>query len=318
MSHEIELKFQINQEDIANLQAFLNQWASSDELEFSSLSKKQRTFSTLSLANSYYDTADNYLRNHHCGLRLRSTENNQTKQYEMTLKRDSHAIAGLHERAEYNVDLSQPQLDLSLFPAQVFPKACDITTLQQNLKPLFTTNFTRQVWLISFANSEIEVALDQGEITSNGQTIPIQEVELEIKHGNKHDLLNFANELSRFHLHLFSQSKAARGYRLLNNQKISPTEFELTQQSSLFDIIKYWQKNEEYALSIDNLDFYKRVLDQVNHQLMNKADKFNPELTQWQMALSAINTIKTFAFSEINTTLKLMLIAQIDNEVKNE
>ena len=312
MSNEIELKFQINNCDIADLQSFLNQWASSDELEFSSLSNNQRTFSNLSLYNCYYDTADNYLRNHHCGLRLRVTESNESKQYEMTLKRDSHSIAGLHERAEYNVDLSCPQLDLSLFPVGVFPNDCDIEKLQQNLKPLFTTNFTRQVWLISFANSEIEVALDIGKITSNGKFKPIQEVELEIKQGNKQDLINFAIELSRFNLHLFSQSKASRGYRLLLNSPIIAEIFSAQIGQDLPNLLNFWQQNEEYALENNDLTYYKQLIIQINEVLINKNLQIEPEFEQWQMAIQCIDSIAKFAYSEVNTKLKLRLISKIN------
>ena len=312
MSNEIELKFQINNCDIADLQSFLNQWASSDELEFSSLSNNQRTFSTLSLCNCYYDTADNYLRNHHCGLRLRVTENNESKQYEMTLKRDSHAIAGLHERAEYNVDLSCPQLDLSLFPVGVFPNDCDIEKLQQNLKPLFTTNFTRQVWLLSFANSEIEVALDIGKITSNGKFKPIQEVELEIKQGNKQDLINFAIELSRFNLHLFSQSKASRGYRLLLNSPVTSEIFSSQIKQDLPNLLNFWQQNEEYALENNDFSYYKQLLIQINEVLINQNVQIEPEFEQWQMAIQRIDSIIKFACSEANTKLKLRLISEIN------
>ncbi|MCX8588302.1 MULTISPECIES: inorganic triphosphatase [unclassified Gilliamella] len=312
MSNEIELKFQINNCDIADLQSFLNQWASSDELEFSSLSHNQRTFSTLSLYNCYYDTADNYLRNHQCGLRLRVTESNESKQYEMTLKRDSHAIAGLHERAEYNVDLSCPQLDLSLFPVGVFPNNCDIEKLQQNLKPLFTTNFTRQVWLISFANSEIEVALDIGKITSNGKFKPIQEVELEIKQGNKQDLINFAIELSRFNLHLFSQSKASRGYRLLLNKPVTSELFSAQIEQDLPNLLNFWQQNEEYALENNDFSYYKQLLIQINEVLINQNVQIEPEFEQWQMAIQRIDSIIKFACSEANTKLKLRLISEIN------
>lgn len=312
MSNEIELKFQINNCDIADLQSFLNQWASSDELEFSSLSNNQRTFSTLSLCNCYYDTADNYLRNHHCGLRLRTTENNESKQYEMTLKCDSHSIAGLHERAEYNVDLSCPQFDLSLFPVGVFPHDCDIEKLQQNLKPLFTTNFTRQAWLISFANSEIEVALDIGKITSNGKSQPIQEVELEIKQGNKQDLINFAIELSRFNLHLFSQSKASRGYRLLLNKPVTSENFSSQIEQDLPSLLNFWQQNEEYALENNDLTYYKQLLIQINEVLINQNLQIEPEFEQWQMAIQRIDSIKKFAYSEVNTKLKLKLISEIN------
>ncbi|MCO6552672.1 MAG: CYTH domain-containing protein [Gilliamella sp.] len=315
MSNEIELKFEINTNDIASLKNYLDQWADCDEAEFSAslaLSSTKRSVTKQNLTNTYYDTSDYYLRNHGCGLRVRGCDDNFTKRFEITLKRDKKSIAGLHERAEFNVDLPNSVPDLTVLPFHALPNDCDITELQQNLRPLFTTNFERQAWLISFASSEIEVALDQGQISSHNQSIPIKEVELEIKQGNKHDLLNFAIELSRFNLHLFSQSKASRGYRLLNNLPSKKCDYALSNQCDLPKLLEFWQQNEEYALEVDDLEYYKQTLNQVNDQLINKPLSNEIEFAQWQAALLVINSVKEFAFSEINTKLKLMLIIAIN------
>ncbi|OCG38751.1 CYTH domain-containing protein [Gilliamella sp. Gris1-4] len=315
MSNEIELKFEINTNDIASLKNYLDQWADCDEAEFSAslaLSSTKRSVTKQNLTNTYYDTSDYYLRNHGCGLRVRGCDDNFTKRFEITLKRDKKSIAGLHERAEFNVDLPNSVPDLTVLPFHALPNDCDIAELQQNLRPLFTTNFERQAWLISFASSEIEVALDQGQISSHNQSIPIKEVELEIKQGNKHDLLNFAIELSRFNLHLFSQSKASRGYRLLNNLPSKKCDYALSNQCDLPKLLEFWQQNEEYALEVDDLEYYKQTLNQVNDQLINKPLSNEIEFAQWQAALLVINSVKEFAFSEINTKLKLMLIIAIN------
>ncbi|OCG27596.1 hypothetical protein A9G11_12695 [Gilliamella sp. wkB108] len=314
MSSEIELKFEINQNDIGSLQLFLNQWASSDEAEFMPHSASKRMSSYLKLANTYYDTADYYLRHNGCGLRIRSScLNNHAEQFEITLKRDSKSLAGLHERAEFNVPLPSSALDLSVLPCKALPENCDIEQLQQDLTPLFTTDFKRQTWLISFASSEIEVALDMGEIIANHQSKPIQEVELELKQGNQNDLLNFAIELSRFHLHLFSQSKASRGYRLLQDLPLIMCRLDPAIEPSLPELLKFWQQNEEYALQTDDLTFYQQMLNQVNRGLTGKNLSIEPELYQWQKALLSISSVAEFAYSEVNTKLKLMLIALVTN-----
>lgn len=311
MSSEIEFKFEINQTDIDGLQLFLNQWAQSDEAEFLSLSSTQRTCTDLKLTNTYYDTADYYLRNNGCGLRIRGCQVNNGEHFEITLKRDGKAIAGLHERTEFNVSLPSSTLDLTVLPCLALPNNCDIEQLQQDLKPLFTTDFKRQAWLISFASSEIEVALDQGEIIANDRSKPIREVELEIKQGNKNDLINFAIELSRFHLHLFSQSKASRGYRLLQNIPLTICSLEPINEHDLLYLLKFWQQNEEYALETNDLTFYQQVLNQVNRVLIDKKIAIEPELDQWQKSLLSINSVAEFAYSEINTKLKLIMIATI-------
>ncbi|NUF26681.1 CYTH domain-containing protein [Gilliamella sp. ESL0254] len=311
MSNEIELKFEINTSDIASFKSFLDQWSDCDEAEFSAISSTKRSFTKLNLTNTYYDTNDHYLRNHGCGLRVRGSDDGLVKRFEITLKRDKKSIAGLHERAEFNVDLPDSVPDLTVLPCHALPNGCDVALLQRDLQPLFTTDFERQAWLISFANSEIEVALDQGQISSNNQSIPIKEVELEIKQGNKQDLLNFAIELTRFNLHLFSQSKASRGYRFLNNLAPKKCVYALSSQCDLSELLEFWQQNEEYALEVDDLAYYLQTLNQVNDQLTNKPLSHEPEFAQWQTALLSVNSLKAFAFSEINTKLKLMLIASM-------
>lgn len=305
MSNEIELKFQINQSDIEQLQNYLNQWVCCDEAEFSS---QQHLVNQLNLTNTYYDTEDHFLRLNGCGLRIRTTETEQSKCFEITLKSKGNSVGGLHERIEINQPLPNDKLDLSVLPKEALPNGLT------QLRPLFTTNFKRQTWLISFANSEIEVALDLGQITSNGQSMPIQEVELEIKQGNKQDLLNFAIELSRFNLHLFSQSKASRGYRLLDNLTLTPTILSSQIEQDLAGLLNFWQQNEEYALANNDLIFYKQLLIQINEILINQNLQIEPEFKQWQMAIPFIDSIKQFAYCEVNNKFKLLLMAEINKK----
>ncbi|MCX8649197.1 CYTH domain-containing protein [Gilliamella sp. B2776] len=311
---EIELKFGIATNNIHDLKLFLNQWTSCDQAEFETASKIQNNINELKLYNTYYDTQDYYLRSNGYGLRIRGTQNKFGKQFEITIKHGNKAVAGLHERSEFNANLPDDHLDLTLLPSSAFPKDCNITNLQKMLHPLFSTHFDRQTWLISFANSEIEVALDQGEIISDGKSKLIQEVELEIKQGNKDDLINFAIELSRFNLHLFSQSKASRGYRLLKNVPLNCTPFCLQIQHDLSSLLNFWQKNEEYALENTDLAFYQQLLLQISEILANHDIANESEFKQWQQAITSIHSVSDFAYSPVNTVLKLMLIAQLNKE----
>ncbi|MDF7668010.1 CYTH domain-containing protein [Orbaceae bacterium ESL0727] len=375
MNHEIELKFEINAVDIAPLATFLTQWVESDHVaaahplaamgdrggqKIAHGAATPAAINRLALINRYYDTADYYLRQHGYGLRVRGscdnnigcndnpvchseqndeqTANLQNYRYEITVKHSGTITAGLHERAEFNADLPNAELDLSVLPAIAFPPQCDIKQLQQNLIPLFCTNFRRKTWLIAFANSEIEVALDQGNITAQDKVMPIQELELEIKQGNKRDLVNFAMELSRFHLHLFSQSKAARGYRLYQNQpltqiaigassttaNLSGNNAAITDEKSkmvvigesypLSQLLHDWQQNEEYALAKGDLSVYLQTLAQVKQALSDflaSQGDYNLMVmfVRWCSEFPVTPTVAKFAYSEVNTQLKLALIA---------
>jgi len=163
------------------------------------------------LTNIYFETDDNQLRRWDMGLRIRGVN----QRYEMTLKAAGQTLGGLHQRPEYNVELSEPVLDIARLPAEIWPKGTDVAALQQRLQPLFTTHFQREVWLITTGDSEIEVAFDQGEVTAGEFSEPLCEIELELKRGERQDLLAFAQQLAALGgLRMGSLSKAARGYLL--------------------------------------------------------------------------------------------------------
>lgn len=312
MSKEIELKFEIEQPSIAALSNFIKTQNVSDQ-------------QLLHLTNTYYDSIDNQLQNNGISLRIRSIhEERKTILHEITLKSSGTAVAGLHSRNEFNVYLPDDQINLSVLPENIFPQHIDITKLSCQLVALFTTNFYRQTWLVVFGESEIEIALDQGHIHTSTLSTSIQEVELELKSGNQRDLLLFATKLSQFNLHLFSQSKAARGYRLLQSSaltKISKLEVDrLVLSSALTDILQYWQLNEEHTLDIKDLIAYKEILSHVqchlvqalSHLAQDEFDELKQTFSHWSEQIKTIENAKVFAFSATNTKLKLLLMLALN------
>ncbi|HIF9333619.1 TPA: CYTH domain-containing protein [Photobacterium damselae] len=164
------------------------------------------------LGNVYFDTPDQQLRQHDIGLRVRRFDD----VFVQTLKTAGRVVAGLHQRPEYNVEITGQEPDLSLHPQYAWPEGLDIAALQQQLCPLFSTDFERQQWLVAMADgSQIEVAFDQGQVSANGKSEPICEVELELKSGQTDALFTLARELcAQGGMRLGNLSKAARGYRL--------------------------------------------------------------------------------------------------------
>lgn len=308
MSQEIELKFEIDASTIAPLSNFLNTHYI-DHAE------------TLQLTNTYYDSHASILRQIASSIRIRGTARlGQTAQYEITVKSAGSAVAGLHARQEINVSLPNDQLNLTVLPPNTFPPHIHIIDLASQLIPQFTTNFERRSWLITYANSVIEIALDQGQITDSKNYLPILEIELELKSGSQLDLVLFALELSQFNIHLFSQSKAARGYRLINNGQLKKIDIRANSDSvSLSELpqwLDYWQTNEEYALANNDPILYQTVLDAVavylKHILAVLNHQYSPQLNEsyhnWNQQRQHFDSIKKFAYSELNTKLKLYLI----------
>ncbi|SQD01469.1 putative adenylate cyclase [Escherichia coli] len=72
---------------------------------------------TRAVAEYLLRNADNWLRGHDMGLRIRG----ENGRYEMTMKVAGRVTGGLHQRPEYNVALSEPTLDLAQLPTEVWP-----------------------------------------------------------------------------------------------------------------------------------------------------------------------------------------------------
>jgi triphosphatase len=167
------------------------------------------------LTNLYFETPDNQIRRWDMGLRIRGVD----ESYEMTIKTAGKVVAGLHQRPEYNVKLEQPKLDLARFPAEIWPENTDLTLLETQLNVLFNTDFYREIWLVDFQNSQIEVVLDKGTIRTHQYELPIEEFELELKKGDVSDVIALATYLGeKGGLRLASRSKAARGYYLAKDK----------------------------------------------------------------------------------------------------
>ncbi|MFQ3190301.1 MAG: triphosphatase [Paraglaciecola sp.] len=170
------------------------------------------------LTNHYFDTPNRMLRQHNIGLRIRG---NNLK-FEQTLKTAGKSIGGLHQRPEYNVQLDESVKqnvdvpELRLFPLSAWPKTIDVDALQAKIETLFTTHFERRIYLLKFSNGDIvELVWDVGEVTSGKKSVPICEIELELKKGSTAVLFNLAKRIvNLLPTTIGTDSKAALGYNL--------------------------------------------------------------------------------------------------------
>ncbi|MCS6193728.1 CYTH domain-containing protein [Shewanella baltica] len=168
------------------------------------------------LANGYFDTPDLQLRQWDMGLRVRGYDAHR----EQTIKTAGQVVGGIHSRPEYNVTIQADSPDLSLFPAGIWPADADLAATQAQLTCIFHTDFYRRAWHVQIDNSVVEVALDIGEITANGQQEALCELEFELLSGDTEALLKLAMQVaSVVPVRLGKASKAQRGYRLAGKAK---------------------------------------------------------------------------------------------------
>ncbi|WP_437887915.1 CYTH domain-containing protein [Phytobacter sp. V91] len=241
MAQEIELKFYVHPDSVDALRHHLHTLTTEH-------------VDATQLVNIYYETPDNWLRRHDMGLRIRGFDG----KYEMTMKIAGRVIGGLHQRPEYNIDLQKPELELPLFPAEVWPDGHLPDDLASQVQPLFSTDFCREKWLVTSGESRIEIALDLGEVKAGEHVEPICEIELELLSGTPTDILKLARQLvTSSGLRQGSLSKAARGYHLaqgnaarqrraINEVKVpAKASTELGFATALEAALSHWQYHEE-------------------------------------------------------------------------
>ncbi len=244
MENEIELKIMLWKENIPLIKAWINQQTIlSQETEI--------------LGNTYYDSPSLYFAKNKMGLRVR----NKNQQFELTLKTKGEIVGGLHIRPEYNLPLENEKPDFKRLVSHFNLQIAQVEQLQNELQATFSTDFTREKWLVDFNNAKIEVALDQGIIKNPFGEEAICELEFELKEGSLETLFQFLDELPKQDgMWLSSLSKAQRGYLVEQPEKIAKEIAKLT------------------ACNIDNLSEIEQY--QVEQQLADfiRLDKQNSDL----------------------------------------
>ena len=130
----------------------------------------------------------------------------------------------LFSRGEWEQEIEGPSPDLGQAKDSPIGSLSD-QDLGKMLKPVFETRVERKVSRLQKNGSDIEIALDQGIIDTGERTIPVSELELEIKRGDPAELFRLARELTEsVPLQLAVKSKPERGYALREGADGNPIE----------------------------------------------------------------------------------------------
>jgi triphosphatase len=182
---EIELKFSCGPEDLA---AVLAAAPAGDD-------------KTRELISVYFDTPDLALQKAGASLRVREQEGRRIQ----TVKRGQGLVREEHEAP---IDGLAPDPQLEPLPS-LLPDGA-------TLRPAFNVRVSRRQRTFRYRGAEIELALDQGEVTGGDRQRAICEVELELKSGPPEVLFGLARELAAAApLYLAFDSKAAQGQALV-------------------------------------------------------------------------------------------------------
>ena len=208
MAIETELKLRMTPEQLAKLRRH-------------ALFKKHQSAApvTRRLHNVYFDTPELELHQRKMALRLRRVGGHWLQ----TLKGGGSVKAGLHQRDEWEMPVARAKLDFSLLSDEQLPFA-----MREKLRPVFTTDFYRSARLINWQGAVIEVCMDRGWVKTERRSMPICEVELELKSGESRQLFELAETLLDIvSFELETVSKAEKGFRLLAGFVTQPVKGEL-------------------------------------------------------------------------------------------
>ncbi len=176
---------------------------------------------TKRLVSTYFDTVEMYLASQKIGLRMRQIDN----LWLQTVKTSGHVQDGLHQREEWEDILNTAQWNLAKLKQTPLAMVIKNTAIWSKIGPIFTTDFERKTLQIRASDStQIELAYDRGNVFAGELSLPINEIELELKSGNVVHLRALANELQQqLSISPNDISKAKMGYNLierLGDQKL--------------------------------------------------------------------------------------------------
>jgi inorganic triphosphatase YgiF len=180
----------------------------------------------------YFDTPGRDLSRHGIVLRLRK----EGRQWVQTAK--ATGDGPLH-RLEHNVPLG------TAAPAAPDPRlhagtdvgarieAALARAREPQLAPAFRTDVQRLSRVVVAGGTAVELALDTGEIAAGRRSVPVAELELELKQGSRVAAIELASEWAQKHgLWLGTVSKAQRGWQLaagdvaVGAQAATPPQFK--------------------------------------------------------------------------------------------
>ncbi|MXN64957.1 CHAD domain-containing protein [Stappia sp. GBMRC 2046] len=175
---------------------------------------------TRNLRSIYFDTPDCRLRKAKWSLRVRKTG----RDWVQTVKSGTGLSGGLSRPREYEVRISGPVPELDRIEDEALKSALLRLIGTDKPVPQFETVVRRTTKQIKDAGgTEIELALDDGQIVSGERQCPITEAELELKSGSVDVLYDVAKALVNGSPVRFSQSsKAARGYAFAAGEESGP------------------------------------------------------------------------------------------------
>ena len=232
MHDELELKLAVTPDDLKRLRR--------DPLIRSLAHSRART---KQLHTTYFDTPSLDLRRRGMALRVRRIGKRRVQ----TLKVPGEGAGGLQHFREYETEIADDTPDIERIDDESLRRLFAPEGVIDNLKPVFTTAINRSSVPLKLEDCEVELALDSGEITADGKTLPVCEAELELVAGSSKRIYELALALhKRIAFRLETRTKAARGYQLTAEHGPTP------QKSTVLDLDKGMTVGDAFSAAARN------------------------------------------------------------------
>lgn len=247
LTHEVELKFDVETGGSAAIRRAAPLRDSPSE---------QGDHDTL-----YFDTKEGALRKAGISLRVRKSGD----RFVQAIKRKKASAAGLFVRQEWESDVERFAVDPKAFAGTPVKRLLD-SSGNGDLVPLIRTRFSRTAWTIEIGGSRVEVALDEGKISSGKKQAPLGELELELIEGKPEALFALAESIgAAVPLRLGVMSKAERGFALAEGRlgkatkaEPSPIRPDCTEAEAFHAIahacLRHFRLNEKILLERDDVE----------------------------------------------------------------
>ncbi len=203
---EIELKYRIPGEDVAE-----RIW---EDSLFSEI-EEEGSREEIELHAVYYDTQDMDLANNAIAYRVRK----EGDRHIATLKWKGKSEDGLHVREELTVPVQSGEPDISIFMESDIGDELDELLRDRELKELMRTDIHRRRFRIDTGGGIFEISVDIGQVSAQGKTSPIREVEAELFSGETEELIEIGRRLKDVYgLEPENTSKYEKGIRIIRGE----------------------------------------------------------------------------------------------------
>ncbi|MCA6107245.1 CYTH and CHAD domain-containing protein [Bradyrhizobium cenepequi] len=160
------------------------------------------------LKSAYYDTPERTLRRNGLSLRVRQSG----ARFVQTVKAECADDPLRRGEWEANVPSIAPDVELAM---PFIPPKLRADLRRHQLEAVFTADIHRHARIVELPSGTIEVAFDQGLLKSGDRSMPVGEIELELKGGSASAIYDLALRLADYGpVRPSIRSKSARGFDL--------------------------------------------------------------------------------------------------------